>query len=203
MLNPTFDRREALGRMALLLGVAALPATALAAPAAGTRPFLSPARLRLLGAVADTMLPRTDTPGALAAKVPARLDAMLGHWASAATRDAIAGALTRIDEAARTAHGKGFAALPAIGRATLLTDHDKAALKPAPGAATANLSLFRALPECVDPGYRALKGLVIELYYYSPEATATELVYEHVPGKFEPSLKLTAASRPYLGVGGL
>jgi hypothetical protein len=40
---------------------------------------------------------------------------------------------------------------------------------------------------------------VIALYYYSETAATSELIYEHVPGNYEPSLKVTAQTRPYLG----
>ena len=53
---------------------------------------------------------------------------------------------------------------------------------------------------CGNPR-RYLKELTIQLYYFSEVASTTELIYEHVPGKFEPSIKLTPQSRPYLGTG--
>lgn len=197
---PAFDRRGLLGGMAALLGVASLPLDALAKPARRAR-FLPPARFTLLSRVADTMLPTTDTPGALAAEVPARLDAMLRDWAAPATRNEIAGAMDRIDAAALSARGRGFVQLPAADQAEVLRAHDIAALQPAPRAEGDKPSFFDLSLPTVDPGYKRLKGLVISLYYYSPIASEHELPYEHVPGAFEPSLKLTPESRPYLGLG--
>jgi Gluconate 2-dehydrogenase subunit 3 len=187
------DRREMIARFALLLGATALPAQAFAAPKA---------RFALLSAVVDTILPATDTPGAVAAGVPARLDGMLRDWASAETRTSVVGALGRIDASAKAAKQIGFTALSSADRTALLTAYDLAALKsvpppsnPPPGNPYAP-SFF-----VVDPGYLRLKDLAINLYYFSEIGSANELEYNHVPGKWQPSLKLTPQSRPYLGTG--
>jgi gluconate 2-dehydrogenase gamma chain len=196
------DRRQLLQQMAILLGVTSLPASALAAPSKRSKRFLTVKQSGLLSAVADTILPATDTPGALSAKVPVRLDGLLSTWASAETRIKVAGALDRIDAAAKAQKSRGFAALSTTDRAAVLRPHDAAALSkvpPPPNAPPANI--FAQAAYVVDPGYLKLKELVINLYYYSEIAGTTELIYEHVPGAFEPSIKLTPQSRPYLGVG--
>jgi hypothetical protein len=196
------DRRALMQRMALLLGAAALPAEAFAAPAARARKFLAPPQYALLSAVADTIMPKTDSVGALEAGVPAKLDGLLKTWAAPATRADIVAALGRIDAAARAQKKKPFALLSATDRIAVLGPHDAAALKkvpPPPGTPPVN---FFVRPTFVaDQGYYLLKDLVLDLYYFSEAATSTELVYEHVPGKFEPSIKLTPTSRPYLGTG--
>ena len=201
--NFTLERRAMLQAMAVLLGTAALPAEALAAPRRRARRFLSAPRYALLGAVADTILPATDTPGALAAQVPARLDGLLMNWASPQTRTQITEALDRIDASARAQKGKAFAALTPAERNAFLTPHDAAALKnvpPPPGAPKPAIP-FLMMGYVADPGYLKVKDLTINLYYYSEVGSTTELLYEHVPGKFEPSIKLTPQSRPYLGTG--
>jgi gluconate 2-dehydrogenase gamma chain len=196
----TIDRRDAMARIALLLGAASLPADAFA-QSAKAKPYLAAGQFALLSAVADTVMPATDTPGALAAKVPTRLDAMLGAWAAPATRDAIGSALVRIEDAAKAKTGKSFAKLNAKQREAVLRPHDAAALAKTGKPTTSGKFPFGSYIPVADPAYLRLKTLIVDLYYYSPEATATELVYEHVPGKYEPSIKLTPKSRPYLGVG--
>ena len=200
--NLAIDRRGLLGRMALLLGAAALPVEALAAPAAKAKRFLKPAQFKLLSAVTDTIVPATDTPGALAAKVPARIDSLLANWASTETRGNVVGALARIDAAAKAQKGKGFARLSAADRAAVLAPHDKAALEKVPPPPGTPATMFFFTPVFVaDPGYHRIKDLTIDLYYFSEIATASELPYVHVPGKFQPSVKLDAQSRPHLGTG--
>ena len=195
-----FDRRSMLASMAALLGVSALPAEALSAPAKKIR-YLSRSRFELLSSVVDMILPTTDTPGALVAQVDVRLDAMLKNWAAPATRDEIVEALDRVDAAARGAKGRNFAALQSVERAEVLRAHDSASLKAAPSPDGSKPKMFdpNAIP--IDPGYKKLKGLTIMLYYFSPTGSENELLYEHVPGQFEPSIKLTKSSRPFLGPG--
>lgn len=203
IMDPDFmDRRGMLSRVALLLGAASLPADALAAKPAPRKRFLPPAQFAVLTALSDTIVPVTDTPGALAAGVPAKLDGMLLRWASAATRAKVTDALTRLDAVAISKTKKGFAALTPAQRKSVLTSHDKAALKavpPPPGAPKVNF--FTPVTYVVDPGYLALKGLVINLYYSSEIAMTKELIYEHVPGVWQPSTKATDKTRPWASVG--
>ncbi|MEY4761695.1 MAG: hypothetical protein RLZZ200_1551 [Pseudomonadota bacterium] len=195
------ERRTLLGSIAALLGVVAVPVDALAGPGSKARRFLSPSQFGTLSAVADTLLPATDTPGALAADVPARLDALLANWASAATREQVIGALDRIQAAALALRNQGFSGLSAADREAMLRAHDAAALKPvAPPTAAPKFSGFAPTVHVADTGYYRIKALVIDLYYFSQPATSSELVYEHVPGAWQPSVKLTADSRPHLGV---
>jgi hypothetical protein len=195
-------RRGVLAGLAALLGVAALPLEALAAPARTER-FLPPTRFDLVTGIADTILPSTDTPGALAADVPARLDAMLRDWAAPATREELLGALDRVDAAAIAAKGRGFSALSFEDRTEVLKAHDLSALKPAPNPDGTKAAFFDFASPLLDPAYKRLKGLVITLYYFSQTGSDHELKYEHVPGQFEPSVKVSPSSRPYLGVGSL
>ena len=196
------DRRAVLQHIGLLIGAAALPAGALAAPARRARRFLAAPQFALLSAVADTIMPATDSPGALAGMVPAQLDGMLMNWASAETRSNITGALARIDALAMTQKHKHFAALTSAEREAVLRGHDAASLKAVPPPANLPaFSLFSQRNYVADPGYLRLKQLVVTLYYASEAASTQELIYEHVPGKFEPSIKLTPTSRPYQGTG--
>lgn len=203
MIDPfVMDRRDMLARIALLLGATALPAEAFAASKKKAVRFLTKPQFALLGAATDTILPASDTPGALAAGVPARLDGMLRNWASTETRTNVIGALVRIDAASQAAKGKGFAALSPADRTAVLTPHDAAALKVVPAPANApKANFFTQQTFVADMGYLKLKDLTLNLYYYSEIASANELEYIHVPGKWQPSLTLTPQSRPFLGVG--
>src|SRR3546814_1129528 len=68
-------------------------------------------RLDLIAAYADSVIPATDTPGAIDAGVPRAIDAMLRDWASEKTRGDFVATLDALDAAARSATGKGLAAL--------------------------------------------------------------------------------------------
>lgn len=197
------DRRALMQRAFMLIGATAIPTDALLAVKAvkGQR-FLDAARLKLLSAFADTIVPATDTPGAIAAGVPAKLDGMLVTWASPKSRKAIVEALNRIDAAAKTAKKMGFAALSPAERIAVLRPHDIAALvKVTPPANAPKSSPFTPVNWVVDNGYLKIKELVIALYYSSEIAMTQELIYEHVPGAWEPSIKITENTRPWASAG--
>lgn len=199
---PHLDRRDLLRHMLVLAGATAtanFSLGALADVARGSLKFLDKTALDTLSAVADTIIPATDTPGALATEVPARFDAMLLNWASADTREMIVGALGRIDAASQAAKGKVFAGLSADERKAFLIEHDNAALQPAPPPPNAQASNnpFLAQGYVVDNGYQRVKGLIFSLHYVSEIAMTQELVYQHVPGAWVPSLKITPGMRPF------
>ena len=197
------ERRALLKQLGLLLGTTALPASAVFGAAAKASPrFLDGATFRLLAAVTDTLVPRTETAGAVQAGIPKVFDALLREWASPATRALLVDALTRIDVAALKQSGRGFAQLRAPARHALLQAHDAAALKPAP--VTQPLSVDAMLaggPQAVDAGYGRLKDMLVTLYYSSEPGLTQELSYEHAPGKWQPSLPVTKDTRPAGGGG--
>ncbi len=94
----------------------------------------------------------------------------------------------------------------AAKRKEALLAFDKDAVKPDPNAKeklTGLAALIGGGAATMNPGYVKLKELVIALYYNSETAMTKELIYEHVPGKFVPSLPVTPETRPFAGVGGL
>lgn len=199
------DRRGLLQRALVLTGATAATGfspTALAKAAAKGKPSLDPASFALLSAIADTIIPKTETPGAVDARVPAKLDAMLANWASSEHRVQLTGTMNAIDSAAKEQQGQPFAKLTPEKRKELLVAYDKAALKPAPRKdKLTGMQAMMAGPSVADPGYAKLRELIILLYYYSEEALTTELVYEHVPGGWTPSVKVTPETRTTGGLG--
>ena len=87
----TMDRREALQRAAMVLGYAVSGST-LAGLAAGcaarpagpgwTPTFLTPAQAVTLGAMAEHLLPKSETPGALDVGVDRFIDAIMQDYCS-------------------------------------------------------------------------------------------------------------------------
>ena len=179
------NRRALMQRALFLLGAAALPGATevLAAPAKKkAKRYLDANRFALLAAVAGTMVPKTDTPGAVEVGVPAQFDALLGKWASAATRAQLVASLASIDAAAQTAHAKNFAALDTERRLNVLSAYDK------------------SVPQ-TDTGYGKLKELIVVLYFFTEPGATQELRYEHTPGVWEPSIPVTPETRAWGGAG--
>ncbi|MBV1689002.1 gluconate 2-dehydrogenase subunit 3 family protein [Novosphingobium sp. G106] len=173
-------RRSFLRNALLAIGVsgAAFPAwdCLLAAAASGT-PFIGAARFQVLDAVAETIMPRTDTPGARDALVPARFDGLMKTWASAETHADFARVLDEIDLAARMRDPRGIVGLSAPQQLEVVAAYDQAKLK--------------------DRAYLKFKGVILALYYLSEPGATQELRYEHVPGVWEPSIPVTPDTRAY------
>lgn len=205
------NRRSLIAHMTALLGATAIPAEAFAAPKgkgkgkgkAAPKKFFTPSQTALVTALADTFIPKTDTPGAVEAGVVPRFDAMIGHWAAPETQKQVVASLAAVDKMALEADKKPFAALTPARRKELLIPYDKAALKPVPPPSKVSglAALVGMANYVVDPGYNRIKDLLIGLHYSSEAAMTKDIIYEHVPGKFVPSLKLTKDSRPFSGLG--
>jgi hypothetical protein len=184
---PDHARRTALRQLAALCGLAGLGLDeAFAAPkrpAKNAPPeLLTLAELKLTGVLADLIIPRTDTPGALDAGVQRTVDHMLAHCAPAPAQAAFRAGLARIDAVARTQDGKDFGQLSAARQTALLHALD------------AGSAPFTA----GDQGaFRQLKGYVAFAYYTSEPGATRELAYLPVPGGFVGDVKVTSATRTW------
>ena len=108
------NRREALQKTALALGYA-VSAPALAGLMQGCKPsadsktvFLNDTQATLLGEVTEIIIPRTDTPGAKEAGVPAFIDQMLREVYPKKDQDRFLEGLTALDDEARKVYGNPF-----------------------------------------------------------------------------------------------
>ena len=181
------DRRALIARALMLVGAGAaasacqtLDAIAPVAPQelAGMD-GLTQRQRAVLSAAAERIIPQTETAGAIAAGVPERLEGMLFTWASDETRAGYLRALETIDELPGQA--ASFATLPVAQQHNLLAAYDARAM----GA------------QGRDEDYARLKDLVVTLYYMSQEALTQELQYNHVPGRWDPSIPVTPETRPW------
>jgi hypothetical protein len=178
----TIDRRHMLEGLGILIGLAALPSEALSASKGQVR-LLDKPTTALVTALADTLIPRTDTPGAVQVGVPAKFDALLRDWANASHRAAHIAALAAIDSASKAKLGKPFALLTVPARTTFLKAYDA--------------EQFGS-----NAGYAKLKDLLVGLYYFSEPGATVELRYEHSPGAWEASIPLTPTTRAWAGANG-
>lgn len=154
----------------------------------GEDAFYTAEELAAVAALADAIIPATDTPGALEAGVPATLDALMRTWASDATqqghRTAIAMVSARLNELA----GSDFTKLSSDQRNAAVAALDAEAY--AGGAPPTAMSIVSKGPGFTPEGqpvaiqYRALKSLIAQAYYASEAGATKELHYLNVPGKW-------------------
>ncbi|MBI5770372.1 MAG: gluconate 2-dehydrogenase subunit 3 family protein [Verrucomicrobia bacterium] len=160
-------RREALQRAALVLGAALSPSlldgVLHAQPAAvGATPrFLTAQQHATISALAERILPRTDTPGALDAGVPAFVDRMFGEFMPAEEKERLTRGVVAIDTAAVRAHQKPFARLAAAQQdAVLQAAADAAGDDPK--------SFFHQLKELTIVGYFTAELVGKNVTHYLP-----------------------------------
>jgi len=171
----TITRREALQRAAAVLGVVLSPSLfnrlLAAEPAPAGARSLSATQLATATALADRILPRTDTPGALDVGVPEFLDLMHGAYLAPDEKSALDAALAHFERAAQTQHESSFAALP-------------------PGRQDALLTAV-AESENVREHFLRVRELVVVGYFTSEEVGKNVLRWDPVPGVFLPCIPLS------------
>ncbi len=163
-LPTPIDRREALRRVAMILGgtVSAPAALAVLAgcggdaprrpPPAGAAGALTPEQLERVAVVADLILPATDTPGAREVGVPAFIATILAEHYPAADRARFVAGLDALDRRARRECGAPFVGCAPAAQLALLTRLDRRAFARRPAAADA------PGPRRPDPDRRTLPG---------------------------------------------
>ena len=132
-------RREALARTAILLGgtlaastiAGAQSSTAWLSPATNWRPAtLAGPQQDLVAAIADHIIPRTDTPGARDAGVERFVDVILTNYYAPAERQRFLTGLADIDAQSQKAHGKPFLQTTPAQQLALLTEIDASSYPP-------------------------------------------------------------------------
>jgi hypothetical protein len=118
----------------------------LGGPTAGRA--LSAGQMGQVSALADTILPHTNTPGALEAGVPTFVDLLLAEWYPDDERQELVSGLDALDLRCREAEGKPFAELDQVGRARFLGGVDGH-----PGPKGSPEAAYRKLKEAMVFGY--------------------------------------------------
>lgn len=140
---------------------------------------LSEPHLALVRAIADTIIPRTETPSATDVGVHEFVDVIVTEQATDEERAMFHAALDAIDARARSESSDVFANLSEEGRGRML-----AALESGPRDA--------------DPArmYWRLKGLVVHGYFTSEQVMKDVLQHTVMPGKFEGAAPVQIRKRP-------
>jgi len=177
------DRREVLQRAALVLGYAITAPVAIgvlngctATPDAGFKPaFLSPDQAALVAALAEIIIPKTDTPGAAEAGVPGFIDLMLKDCYAKADQDRLLSEMAAFDKAAKDAFGDSFV--------SCAPDKQKEHVSKVHAEAIAAVKSEN--PPKDRPFILVMKELTM-LGYFTSEAGATQVLsYVAVPGTYQ------------------
>ena len=167
------QRRDLIRTLGAFGAISLLPGEAGAAwarVARGMRPIggLSEAQLALVSAVADTILPRTDTPGAVDVNVAAFVDTIVTENYTEVDRTAFATNLDVIDGSSMAASGANFTGLSPEARGSAIEQIEA-------------VSDRRAEPQRT---YWRLKGLIVHGYFTSERVAKDVLKVQVMPGAF-------------------
>jgi hypothetical protein len=188
------SRREALGRLTLLLGSAiSTPAVGAILPGCRAEPptpdwvpqALTSDQFNLLEVLVDRIIPTTDTPGARDVGVPSFIDRLLQDWADVNERERFLTGLAAIDEESRESHGALFREATREQQNELLARLDEEGV--------------RARDDEVDPlpFFAILKEWTLVGYYTTEIGATQELQWLAVPGRYDGNLPLDEVGRTW------
>jgi len=180
------NRRDALSRVALILGGSVIganaflegckPADKKTADADGkVAPLFAATDAAYLDEIAETIIPATDTPGAKAAQVGSFMTVMVSDCYPAADQKIFVEGMKKLDEASKKKNGKSYLDSDADQRKALLIEIDKEAKD------------YMTSKKKEDPKhyFRMMKELTLLGYFTSEPGATKALRYEAVPGKYE------------------
>jgi hypothetical protein len=196
--RPVIDRREAVRRVAVVLG-GTLSAPTLSGLLAGCESprgeatylprTLSARELQRVEAIAELIIPTTDTPGASAARVQDFVDMMLTDFFSPAERGRFLRQLAVLDDRMRASEGVDFDAASSEQRSRVLTELDAEAFSGGGEGPDR--------PEAGGPPFmRTMKELTVAGFYTSEVGQTVEL---HVApfGPYEADLSVDEVGRAW------
>lgn len=183
------NRREALRRVGVLMGgVVFAPTAAGLLQGCSPRPewtpeFFSTEEARLVSALSETIIPETDTPGAIEAGVPGFIEEMVTTAYTEEDREEFMAGLAAFGERAEAAGGGAFAELPAADKTALAEEENRRAIE---GEAAGEPPFFLQMKELVLTGF------------FTSRAGATEtLQHESVPGRYDGCAPLEEVGRAW------
>lgn len=182
------NRRDAIKNTALLGGSAAMSTTLLSLlqscqtqdRLSWTPQFFNTQQAKLVSALVDTILPKTDTPGGLDVKVDMVMDLFYAKTLDEGSKEGVAAQLDAFNEQVKAEYGKFFHQLGGEQKKAVLQQEEANAPKLGYGVWGLGVG------EQVDVGfYRNFKSVVVMAYCTSEEIGKNQLKYDPVPGPYQ------------------
>jgi hypothetical protein len=178
------NRREALSRVALLLGGTVIGGTVFlegckpADKKYGAGETFSPEDIAYLDEVAETIIPTTDTPGAKAAQVGTFMTVMVNDCYEEKDQKTFREGMQKLNDASQKKFSKNFIDASAEERKQLLNELDK------------EQKDYTKNKKKEDPNhyFRMMKELTLLGYFTSKIGATQALRYEAVPGRYDPCM---------------
>ena len=204
-------RREALNRVAILMGGAISAPTIMALmegctpKSAAATPFkLTADYQKLVAEIAEIIIPATDTPGAKAAGVGPFIELMLKDCYSDAQGAHFIKGLDSVEEKAK-ATGGNFLSLSIDQQTTVLkemesagkAENEEVAKAKDVDAETGKVKDDGSAAEKVTPFFNIMKELTLFGYFTSEIGATQALDFVSIPGKYEGCIDLKEGQKAY------
>jgi hypothetical protein len=185
-------RRDALVRVSAWLGGTMVGSSALLSGCASrdARPvaeLFTATDIDYLDAVADTILPETQTPGARAAEVGSFMAVMVADTYTREQQSVFTAGLDTIESECRSDHGAGFMAVTAPQRLSLLERLDREQFD----------YMRNRRPDQSVHYFRMIKELTLQGYFTSEIGYTQAMRYIETPGRFEPCVPYSVGDRAW------
>jgi hypothetical protein len=139
--------------------------------------ILDPHQHQIITAVAELIMPETDTPGARGARVPEFIDLIVAEWYTEDERARFLAGLADLDRRSQAMSGRVFIDARPAEQVKTLTELE------------ADWLAFRVqAPKPDDHFFRQIKYLTLYGYYTSKVGVERELHWSAIPGRYDPCL---------------
>jgi hypothetical protein len=185
------DRRQALQNVALLLGGTIVGGSLfMQSGCKSARPvnaLFTEDDVQFLDEVAETILPKTTTPGAKDAAVGAFMTMMVFDCYTPENQKVFAAGIQHLNEKCREKYGNGFLKIAAEQRKELLTALDKEQKE------------YQDKKKKEDPShyFRMMKELTLLGFFTSEVGASKALRYVAVPGRYDGSMPYKKGDRAW------
>ncbi len=144
--------------------------------------YLNDAQRRTIAAIAETIIPRTDTPGAIDAGVPRYIELMVSDWFNDEERAIFDAGLAALMDDMDARFGKSFEQLPEADRVAVLEALEEAASDASYYSFSADI--FGGF-DSTNPFIAQLKELTTWGFFTSELGSTQMLRYNAMPMKFD------------------
>jgi CubicO group peptidase (beta-lactamase class C family) len=184
------DRRhllQILGMTATAAGLSPGQLAALMAPGARRHAgsaFFTTEQREAVAALSETIIPETDTPGAVEAGVVDFVELIVSEWMRPDERERFMRGLAHVDEHTEALTGVRFAHAGEATQTAVLS-----------GLEAEGRVIMERDGDAPAPFFHHLRSLVLSGYYTSEIGMKQELLWQEIPGRFDGCVDLSEVTR--------